>query len=74
MPISRVRSVTDTSVVLVTTTMAATSAINEIGGAAAPSRSVIAVTKVRDPSGVMMSKLSGASGPRWRRARIEIRA
>ena len=74
MPISRVRWVTDTSVVLVTTTIAAMSAISEIGGPAAPSRSVIAVTKLRDASGVMMSNVSAAPGPRWRRARIEMRA
>ena len=74
MPISRVRCVTDTSVVLVTTTIAAMSAISEMGGPAAPSRSVIAVTKLRDASGVMMSNVSAAPGPRCRRARIEIRA
>ena len=56
------RWVTDTSVVLVTTTIAAMSAMSEIGGPAAPSRSVIAVTKLRDASGVMMSNVSAAPG------------
>ena len=63
MPISRVRCVTDTSVVLVTTTIAASSAMSEIGGPAAPIRSVIAVTKLRDASGVMKSNVSAAPGP-----------
>ena len=35
---------------------------------------MIAATKLRDASGVMMSNVSAAPGARWRRARIEMRA
>ena len=59
---------------LVTTTIAAMSAISEIGGPAAPICSVMRATNVREASGVMMSNVSAAPGRRWRRARIDVRA
>ena len=73
-PISRVRWVTDTSTVLVTTTIAASKAISEMGPAAAPIRCDRLATNPRAASGVSTSKVSGAPGCNARLARIEIRA
>ena len=61
-PISRVRWLTETSVVFVITTMAASRAITEIGMAAAPMRWVRRNTKSRAASGDSRSKLSGSPG------------
>ena len=73
MPISRVRCVTDTSTVFVTTTMAASSAISEMGPAAAPIRCDRFATKPRAASGASTSKLSETPGPSARIARNETR-
>ena len=73
-PISRVFCVTDTSVVFVITTMAARSAIAEMGTAAAPTRSEIRRTKSRAASGLSRSKLSATPGRSCRFARSAARA
>ena len=64
----------DTRIVLVTTTMAASNAMIEMGPAATPIRWEMFSTKPRAESGVRMSKLSVSPGPSWRRARMETRA
>ena len=73
-PISRVRCVTDTSTVLVTTTIAASNAIREIGPAATPMRCDRLATKLRAASGVSRSKVSGAPGRNDRLALSDVMA
>jgi hypothetical protein len=72
--VSPVFCVTDTSVVLVMTTIAASSAMAEMGAAAAPTRSESRNTKSRAASGVNRSKLSATPGCSWRFARSPVRA
>ena len=64
----------EAKVVFVTTTMAASIAMIEIGPAAAPARSDKRRTNPLAASGESKSKLSGASGRRWFRARRLMRA
>jgi hypothetical protein len=65
--------VTETSVVLVTTTIEARRAIAESGAAAALTRSVRLATNPRVAVGLRMSKVSATPGGRRRRARMVVR-